>query len=310
MLYNEVFPTLAYFDLFDYPLTAWEVRKFLWEQKAEVLEVVETLDILVEEGKLERVHGYYCLPGRSEIIHTRWQRYLLAEPKYKRALRAARFLRLVPNVLTVAVCNNLAYSNVKKESDIDLFIITKRKRIWLTRLLVTAVVQLLGLRRYGKKIANRCCLSFYLTDEHFDISGLALPGGDPYLSYWLATLSPLYDRDGAFEKFWQANAKFLQQVPNARAKYLSNRRTLREKIIGHHTPTKIGAWLEVFAKRLQRKIMARRERERAPGTGVVISDSILKFHEEDRRELYRQKWQEHTEKILPFAGEVEGLEYK
>jgi len=298
VFHTEVLATLAYFDLFDYPLTGWEVRRFLWEKKIEPVEVFAALDELVEQEKLERVLGYYCLPGRSEIIHTRWQRYLLAEPKYKRALRAARFLRFVPNVLTVAVCNNLAYSNVKKESDIDLFIITKRKRIWLTRLLVTAVVQLLGLRRYGKKIANRCCLSFYLTDEHLDISSLSLPGGDPYLSYWLATLSPLYDCDGAFEKFWQANTKLLQQVPNARAKYLSDRRTLREKIIGHYTPTKIGAWLEVSAKRLQRKIMARRERERTPGTGVVISDNILKFHEEDRRELYRQQWKERLARII------------
>ncbi|MDD5110113.1 MAG: hypothetical protein PHI63_02765, partial [Patescibacteria group bacterium] len=281
---------------------AWEVWKFLWGQKAEASEIFEVLDSLVEQGKIERVHGYYCLSGRSEIIHTRWQRYLLAEPKYKRALRTARFLRFVPSVLTVAVCNNLAYSNGKAESDIDLFIIVRRGRIWLTRLLVTAVVQLLGLRRHGKKVTDRCCLSFYLTDEHLDISDLALPESDPYLYYWISTLAPIYDREGTFEKFWQANAKLLQHIPNAHPKFVSHRRNVGRIFSHSRAATKFGGWLDASAKRLQQRKMKHRPAHPSADTSVVISDSILKFHEEDRRELFRKQWMERSAQFLPLHG--------
>lgn len=291
--------TVVYFDLFDYPLTAWEVRKFLWECHAGALEVYGALDELVGQGKLERMDGYYYLPGRSAIMQIRWQRYLLAEPKFKRALRAVRFLRYVPNVLTIATCNNLAYSNAKADSDIDLFIIVRRQRIWISRLLVTFVVQLLGLRRHGNKIMDRCCLSFYLTDDHLDISDLALREGDPYLSFWLATLSPLYDRQDTLAKFWQANANLLQHLPNAHPKRLSRRRTADTIIRRPHNCWAIGERLEAMAKLLQLRKMKNRPPHPVSDNSVVVSDSVLKFHELDRRARYRLEWEERLHTVLP-----------
>lgn len=286
---QAILQTLAYFDVFDYPLTAVEVHKFLWRQKATLLEVLEILETMEAASQVGRRFGYACLPGREVLAETRWQRYLLAEPKYRRVLRAARWLRLLPDVHLIAVCNNLAYGNAKPESDLDLFIVSAPRRIWLTRLLVTGVVQLLGLRRHRDKIVDRCCLSFYVTADATDLCWFALAPHDPYLVYWLATLAIVYARPTAVEGFWRANGWVNEWLQNFQPRVMSARRTIRPR------PWRLplgGVRLERLARRLQLDKMRRRRRQQPAGIGVVISDMVLKFHEEDRRESYRQQWQE------------------
>ena len=287
---DAILATLAYFDVFEYPLTAVEAHKFLWQQKATLGDVVAELEAMETAGTVSRQFGYYCLPGREALVETRWQRYLLAEKKYQRALMAASWLRLVPNIRIAAVCNNLAYSNARAESDVDLFIVTAPHRIWLTRLLVTLVVQLLGLRRYGDKIADRCCLSFYLTADASDLKPFALTPDDPYLCYWLATLAVIYARPGAAEEFWRANDWVKNFLPNFRPRVMNGRRTIPPVHRSSRLATAAGDWLNQIAKHLQLAKMAARERNRQRGVGVVVSDRVLKFHEEDRRAQYRQEW--------------------
>ncbi|TSC76269.1 MAG: hypothetical protein G01um101431_890 [Parcubacteria group bacterium Gr01-1014_31] len=288
-----VLRTLAYFDVFDYPLTALEVQRWLWRKRASASEVVQVLQQLEQARRLQRVHGYYHLPGRSAAVAARWQRYLDAELKFRRALRAAGWLRWLPAVRLVAVCNNAAYGNAKTESDIDLFIVVAPGRLWLTRLAVTVIMQLLGLRRHGGRIANRCCLSFYVTANAADLSRFSLAPDDPYLVYWLATLAVIYARAGEAESFWHANAWVKEWLPNGQPRLLSARRSVPAP--QHWLLPEGSAGLEYIARRLQRAKMATRERARASRLGVVISDDVLKFHEEDRRTAYRQQWEERCQ---------------
>ena len=299
---NAILKTLAYFDVFDYPLTGVEVHKFLWRQRATLRDVLEVLGVMEAAGQIGRHFGYYCLRGREEIITTRQQRYLIADPKFTRVLMVVRWLRLLPNVRLVAVCNTLAYSNAKAESDLDLFVITAPGRIWLTRLLVTGVTQLLGVRRHGVKITNRICLSFYITANAAELKKFALAPEDPYLAYWLATLAIVSARPGAPEEFWRANRWVGEWLPNFRPRVINQRRTVRPLWHWVMSPFPVGRGLDAFAKRLQQAKMARRERQRHARTpGVIISDVALKFHEEDRREYYRQEWQERLSRhgIIP-----------
>jgi hypothetical protein len=85
--------------------------------------------------------------------------------------------------------------SVDADSDIDLFVVTSPRRLWTVRILMTLVFQLLGVRRYGKKIAGRLCLSFFSTTDGLDMSEIALDGGDPYLATWVKYLSPILDKN-------------------------------------------------------------------------------------------------------------------
>lgn len=292
---ESILKTIAYFDVFGYPLTAVEVHKFLWRQKATLPEVLEVLEAMEAAGQVGRRFGYFGLPDWGALVETRWQRYLVAELKYAQALRAARWLRLVPHILLVAVCNNLAYSNARAESDVDLFIMTSPQRIWISRLLVTAVVHAFGLRRHGDKITNRCCLSFYVTADAADLSRFALPSQDPYLCYWLASLAIVHAVGDAADDFWRANGWVHAWLPNFQPRQMNARRTV--PAAGLRLPSG-GGRMEPLARRLQ--LYKMRRRQHPAGAGVVISDSVLKFHEDDRRAYYRQAWQERIKKFLPI----------
>ncbi len=188
-LEKSIIKTVSYFNLFHYPLTLLEVYKWLFEpdREYELKEILEALDNLAQAGILEKKFGFYFFSGQSEAVRIRLERYRLSEKKFKIALAVARRLYKLGYVKNISICNNAGYNNAQPESDIDFFIIISAGRLWLSRLLITLITSALGRRRHAQKIANRACLSFYLADDHYDLSGIALDQPDIYLIYWLAT---------------------------------------------------------------------------------------------------------------------------
>lgn len=299
-LEKSIIKTVSYFSLFQYPLTLLEVYKWLFEPDREygLTEILAALDSLVDKGVLEKKFGFYFLLGQTGTVQTRLERYRLAERKFKIALFVARRLYKLGYVRNISICNNAGYNNAQPGSDIDFFIIVCAGRLWLSRLLITLITSALGRRRHAKKIANRACLSFYLADDNYDLSGIALDQPDIYLIYWLATLAPVFDRD-CFEQFIRANCWQKKYLPNYYPAYLSGRRSLRirrrfnplERLKNRLKPFFGANWLEGLARAFQRQKMKGHLHSQLVGTEVVITDSMLKFHENDRRREYFNAWQ-------------------
>jgi len=301
-LTRSLLSTVAFFDLADFPLALFEVYKWLWQPDRHytLIEVDRALHDAVVTKTLARVDGFYCLPGRERIVQTRLARYQIAEKKFNVALRAARVLRVVPFVRCIAVCNTVGYSNARTASDIDFFIIGRRGRLWLVRLLVTALASLVGYRRHGRKITDRVCLSFYVADDALDLSTIALTPFDPYLVYWHLTLTPVYARSDTYDQFCRANQwvyNFLPQATPVRANY---RRTIADygistamRSVGEWLLSGIfGVWCERFSQMLQ---MVKIHYHPAPAVrgerSVIVNSAMLKFHEVDRRAAFRAGWE-------------------
>ncbi|MBP9732603.1 MAG: hypothetical protein KBD29_04055, partial [Candidatus Magasanikbacteria bacterium] len=60
-----------------------------------------------------------------------------------------------------------------------------------------------------------------------------------------------------------------------------------------------GDWIEDIARSFQRRKIMHNSRSlvHAKDTRVVVNDSILKFHENDRRLRYRDEWLQKLEKL-------------
>ncbi|MCX6743503.1 MAG: hypothetical protein NT116_04670, partial [Candidatus Parcubacteria bacterium] len=152
--YLELFilNTIIYFDLFDYPLTGQEIWQYLYTEGMQGgnFRLLEIEDCLKNSEMMQKLvtaeRGFYFLKGREEIINIRLQRYNIAAKKYKLALRVIRLFKLLPFIKLVAVCNSLAFSNAKEESDIDFFIIVTKGRLWSVRLVLICLITILGLR--------------------------------------------------------------------------------------------------------------------------------------------------------------------
>lgn len=314
-LRRSLLATLAYFDLFDHPLTLAELRRYRYRfpDEAEGLAGGRPSEALAKEGPPALADmltalaagsagvsdGYWHLPGRAAIVGTRQRRYRLAEPKFRKARTVAGLLRFLPSVRLVAVCNSLAISNADGRSDIDLFVIVRPRLLWATRLITVGVLAALGLRPKGESHADKVCMSFFVSERGLDLSRVAAGPDDVYLRYWIASLVPIYDArgdaGGVFADFLEENAWVADRVPGA----LAARRDRADA-----PPRWIAAFLpllrrlEPAAKRLQMRRFPREIRGLANlDSRVVVSDDMLKFHVTDRREEYARRFRERLDDL-------------
>lgn len=290
---------LAFFDIFSRPLTLMEAWRWQGQESARPLDLLETGDRLA--GLAAGGHGLYCLPDGEADRLTRWRRYRLAEAKYRRAQRFAWWARFLPSVRLVAVGNSLAWSNAEEDSDIDLFVVTAANTVWATRLVLGGFLKLFGLRPTPTDQKDKLCLSFLVSESALDLSGLMAGPDDIYLRHWLAALAPLYDAGGVVERLWQANRRLLEPLPAAFPRRTARRRAVSANRWLDRAATP-GRWLlrglEPVARRLQERLFPEPIRRLANrDTRVVVNDQVLKFHVDDRRQLFGRLYQEKREAV-------------
>lgn len=294
--------TVAYFDIFDYPLTDFEIWRLLYKNNASLEEVGE----VIKEEELKNIiaeeKGFYFLKGREEIIKKRMERYNYSDRKFKRSLKVIKFFKLVPWLKMIAVGNIMGAHNLRNEGDIDFFIITAQGRIWLARFFAIIIVKLMRLRPNLKNSKDKICLSFFISEENLDLKELMLINSekedDTYFIYWFAGLVPIYDKNGIYDKFIKSNGWLLKYLPNFINPNILNRRKTTTARSGNYPVNLIFSRLENFFKKWQLKIMPKEIKEiMNKDSRVLISDSIIKSHANDRRDMYRKIWEEKISKI-------------
>ncbi|MDD2258153.1 hypothetical protein EOL72_00890 [Candidatus Falkowbacteria bacterium] len=275
--------SLVFFDLFSYPLSLWEWWQNL-EIKISFKELSETVDYLLEGGQVERREGWYFLPGRQEIVLERRQRYNFTNQKIKRAKKAARLFRLVPSVKLVAISNLIGHHNLREGSDIDLFIISSPGRLWLTRFFCAGLMKILRWRPQRDDKQDKICLSFYAATTGLAMDSLRLDGGDAYFEHWLMGLHPIYDKGRYLDYLHYKNPWLKELFPNSyllresfSADYFS--RNLLDRLL-----FSIANVAEPVVKKIQFKILPPALASQiGKGTGVILSDHLLRFYLDDRR---------------------------
>ena len=198
-----MFKTLTYADIFDYPLTASELKRWLIGPTGSDPAGKSPIG----SDPIVKTNGFYHLPGRSKVVALRRRRQHFSQLKWPAAYRAAKILSFIPWVKLVAVTGALAMNNSDKDDDIDLMIITSKDRLWLTRLL--SFIFLFPLLRRGDQINNRLCLNLWL-----DESALALKLQNLYIAHEICQARPVFDRDQTYKKFIGANLWYKRFLPN------------------------------------------------------------------------------------------------
>ena len=296
----NILTPLIFFNIFDFPLTAVEAWQWQYKEKMELHEIVTTLNRMVDSGVLESKQGFYFLPGKEENVIKRLNNYNIAEKKYKKVRKICRSLALMPFVRMIAVCNTLAYSNANKNSDIDLFIITAKNKIWIARFFCIALLKLFGLQPDPKNMQDKFCLSFFVTEDAMNLKNYLLPEKDGwpdiYFLYWFITLYPVYDQKNFFEKLWQENDWIKQFFPHANPAQANMRRTIKLnkfwQIIKKIQEFKSKTLGNTLYKKIQLRILPKNLKEMANiDTRVIINDQVLKFHDNDTRENIRENVQ-------------------
>ena len=142
-LENAILETLAYSDIFDYPLTADELHRFLGISASR--QDIEPCAATMKDVSLK--DGYYFLASRDEIVDLRKRRETVSRKVFKRAMFYGRILGALPFVRMVALTGSLALRNCDETGDYDYMIVAKKGRVWLARafaLLLNRIAHLFG----------------------------------------------------------------------------------------------------------------------------------------------------------------------
>jgi len=197
--------TVAYADVFDYPLTAVQIHRYL-VGKATTLDTVRRA-LHADRGagaKLEQRDGYYVLPGRASLVDLRQRRTHVSTRMWPQAVRYAEAISRLPFVRLVALTGALTMDNVDADDDFDFLIVTEPGRLWLTRAIVIGLVV-----KPASHWGNEVCPNYLLSER-----ALAFQDRNLYVAHELSQMVPLAGVD-LYRQIRDANAWTRRFLPNA-----------------------------------------------------------------------------------------------
>ncbi|MEZ5147886.1 MAG: hypothetical protein R2759_12685 [Bacteroidales bacterium] len=133
--------TLAYYDIFKYPLTEKDISEGLSLDENTANEYRNTLDHLTKKGIIYKFGDYYSLTNDERYVHQRIKGNMRAGQWMKKAHRFSRLISHFPFVRSVSLSGSLSRI-YRRRPDIDYFIITEPNRLWLAR------TMLVGFKRH------------------------------------------------------------------------------------------------------------------------------------------------------------------
>lgn len=200
---TDILSTLTYFDLFDYPITQTEIILFSKNIHPNV-DINHALYSLVLEKKVFTFDELYTLQDNPALIARRRKGNAEAKKLLVKAEEIAHLLSRFPFVRGVAVSGSLSKNFADETSDIDLFIITAKNRLWIARTLMHCLKKLSFL--VNKQ--HLLCMNYFIDEEALEIKEKNI-----YTATEVATLLPLRGI-GAFQSFFKHNAWCKDFLPN------------------------------------------------------------------------------------------------
>jgi len=189
-----ILKALAYFDIFDYPLSEKDIKNFLGCYVSDEIFASALLQLLLDKI-IFRVDQFYSLQNSRQRAEDRMQGNLRAQSLIAKATRIGAFLYKFPHVRAVAVSGSLSKNYADEKADIDFFIITKANRLWIARTILHLFKKFTFL--VGKE--NFFCMNYFIDEE-----ALVIPEKNIYTAVEIVTLLPIA---GTFtlNKFFEKN---------------------------------------------------------------------------------------------------------
>ncbi|MBN1936746.1 MAG: hypothetical protein JW934_18945 [Anaerolineae bacterium] len=283
-----ILKTIEYSDLFDYPLTAQEIHRYLVGVQATLADVQRHLsDKALVPGLLSQRSGYFVLSGRESIVQSRLRRANISANLWRKAVRYGWLIAALPFVRMVAVTGTLAVDNADAGADVDYLIVTEPGRLWLVRSLVIGVVYLGQLERL------EICPNYLIAGNALDYFDRSL-----FTAHELAQMVPLYGLD-VYKVLIQVNAWARCFFPNAFGLDDFERRVLTvpslpKRALERALSGRLGDHWEARVQAV--KISQLTAQARAAGsTSAVFTPQLCKGHVDDHGRKIAQRYAERVQ---------------
>lgn len=200
---HALLSALWYFEIFQYPLTAAELKQYSNCADVPADELQEKLHELVTEGVAFQFGPYFQTIDDRSWVERRIDYNQRADKFLPVARRMARFIAAFPFVRGVFVSGSLSKHCMAPDGDIDFFVITAPGRLWLARTLLVLFKKLFLFNSH-----KYFCVNYFVDTEHLEIEEKNL-----FTATETVTLLPLYGREW-YEQFYQANSWAWASFPN------------------------------------------------------------------------------------------------
>ncbi len=224
--------------------------------------------------------------NREKLKQYLWVKEIPGEYEQSLLEKVAKYTSLfqrIPWVSCICICNSLAMNACHKWSDIDLFVITRKNRLWTARIFMTLLLTLIWQKKTAKNHAWKFCLSFFITEDNLNLQEIAIEN-DIYLKYWIETLRPILNRNRSYQKFMQENSSWLNLEKTSFPKNISPFHMRGFFLIRY-----LWNLLELSLKTLFLPRTKKSFQKLWKPFWIVISDTMLKFHNKDKRREIRDE---------------------
>ena len=199
--------SVLYASLFEYPLTLAQLRQTLIESTQTPTEILATYaGSATLQASVEHRDGFFFPRGQHALVQERRRREARRPTVYRPSPAAAdaHIAVAMPYVRMVALSGSVAHLNLEGGGDLDLFIVTRGRRVWSVTVAVLMLAKLLRQRRL-------LCANFVVSDER-----LALEQQDLFTASQIIHLKPLAGQD-VYRKLLAANPFVTDFYPNFHA---------------------------------------------------------------------------------------------
>lgn len=241
---SSIIKALLYFDIFNYPLTAHEIRCFATNNVSENT-VEQNLNVLINKGLVFNIGNFYSVQNNFDLVNRRSLGNQRAESTMTTAFKFGRIIYRFPYVRSVCVSGSLSKNYIDENGDIDYFVITKPGRLWIARtlLILYKKIFLLNSHRFF-------CVNYFIDTDHFEIIDKNI-----FTATELLTLKPLHGIT-IFNDFLNQNkwaTDFLPNLPPSDIKANTLHLTKSTNVFERVFNNKLGDNIDTFCMKLTLK---------------------------------------------------------
>ncbi|MDG1790477.1 MAG: nucleotidyltransferase domain-containing protein [Flavobacteriaceae bacterium] len=264
---------ILYFSLFKYPLTEEEIFNFSKATSKEQIKL--DLNELVNDNIIYKIDDFYLTENNETLIKRRLEGNKMAKNIYQKALTISRLISKFPYVEGVGISGSLSKGYYDDDADIDFFIITSPKRLWIARtfLILYKKIFLLNSKKYF-------CVNYFISSNALEIEEKNI-----FTATELTTLLPMFG-NGSFHKFYDENKWVENYLPNKTvtdglSKLHVVKKPTTTKITEYFLDSRIGDWLDAAFLRItykKWKIKFNHLEERHFNVAMKSTKNISKHH--------------------------------
>jgi hypothetical protein len=276
---------VIYASLFDYPLTLDQLHETLIESDQTPSEILATFQASVRlQAIVEYRDGFFFPAGRHALIAERRHREARSRAFLDHYRPVLRLLTALPFARMVALSGSVAHLNLERGGDLDLFVITRGRRVWTVTVAALLITTLLHRRRI-------VCVNFVVADTH-----LSLEQQDLFTANQVIHLKPLVGAE-LIDDFVAANPFVRKFYPNAsrtlvdppmgwsRSRSIERIKTAMEMVLTPLAPAIEGMCRRLYGYCLQRRATAWQSPEQ-----VRLESDYLKLHTRSHRQSVLERF--------------------